>query len=192
MYLASAAIINVAVVVVVVADVTVVVVMALDEQVDVWTSAAVSSAASWDLLQWNIYADTRFLFSLKPIERRGAAAWNNIFESKTNFLKFRDMKENSVFISDECLIGKVTSRDCIIMNMLPRYSITRCSHSITIKLIHRGWAFLEKVNKGKVHLWHQRQAKIFRLAWQCMTAMTSRPGTFRFRSIPWLGAHHKF
>ena len=37
------------------------------------------------------------------------------------------------------------------------------------KLINRrGWEFLEKVNKGKVHQWHQHLAKIFILAsaWQ--------------------------
>ena len=54
------------------------------------------------------------------------------------------------------------------------------------KLNKKVWAFLEKVNKGKVHLWHSRLAKIFRLARQCMAVMTLWLWTLEARSMIWL------
>ena len=48
-----------------------------------------------------------------------------------------------------------------------------------------------KVNKDKVHLWHQRLAKIYRLARQCIAVVTSWPGNFGVRSILWSSAHPK-
>ena len=51
------------------------------------------------------------------------------------------------------------------------------------KLTFRGWAILEKGNKGKVYQQLQHVAKIFKQAKQRMAVMTSQPGNLGARSI---------